>query len=272
MGFLNIDGLGRAHYHEYGSGDKPMLAFHGYGMTGRQFHVLERSILKNFHVYGFDHFFHGESELSNWPEQKILAGMPRHMVKAYADEWFKQHGKQRFSVMGYSIGANLALILAEEYPELIDEIILMAPDGLAVYKGFKILLHKPWGKYLFKTVTKSKWLAPSLLKNLKRVNFIDDSLYTIAYNEIDTERKRLDVYYTLNLIRLLKPDVQKVASLINQHHIKCTLVFGKHDNLFPKKAALPFISSLKNAGVHEVDMGHWLVTKQLDDYLVNLPQ
>lgn len=272
MGFLDIDGLGRAHYHEYGNGDKPMLAFHGYGMTGRQFHVLERSVLKNFHVYGFDHFFHGESKLGNWPEQKILAGMPRHLVKAYVEEWFKQHGKQRFSVMGYSIGANLALILVEEYAELIDDIILMAPDGLAAYKGFDILLHKPWGKYLFKTVTKSKWLAPTLLKNLKRVKFIDDSLYTIAYNEIDTEKKRLDVYYTLNLIRLLKPDVQKVANLINEYHIKCTLVFGRHDNLFPKKAALPFISSLKDAEVHEVAMGHWLVTKQLDDYLVNLPQ
>ncbi|MFD0794268.1 alpha/beta fold hydrolase [Mucilaginibacter litoreus] len=272
MGFLDIKGLGKAHYHEYGMGNKPMLAFHGYGMTGRQFHVLENSVLQQYHLYGFDHFFHGESKLNGWTEQQILAGMPREMVKAYAEEWFKQFGRQRFSVMGYSIGANIALILVEEYAELIDEIILMAPDGLAVYKGFEILMHKPWGRYLFKKVTKSKWLAPALLKNLKNIRFIDDSLYTIAYNEIDTEQKRLDVYYTLNLIKLLKPDTNKVAELINKHNIKCRLVFGRHDNLFPKKAALPFIASLQNAEVHEVDMGHWLVTKQLDNYLVNLPQ
>jgi hypothetical protein len=35
MGFLDIPGLGKAHYHEYGIGSKRMLAFHGYGMTGR---------------------------------------------------------------------------------------------------------------------------------------------------------------------------------------------------------------------------------------------
>ncbi|MGY4535745.1 pimeloyl-ACP methyl ester carboxylesterase [Mucilaginibacter sp. UYNi724] len=272
MGFLDIPGLGKAHFHEYGSGSKPLLAFHGYGMTGRQFHVLEKSILKDYHVYGFDHFFHGESKLGDWTEQQIIEGMPKPMVKAYMEEWFKLYGMQRFSVMGYSIGANVALILVEEYADLIDEIILMAPDGLSVYKGFNFLTFKPIGKYLFKRVTKSKWLAPTLLKNLKKVKFIDESLYHIAYNEIDTEQKRQDVYYTLNLIRLLKPDTHKIAALINRHNIKCRLIFGKHDNLFPMKAAKPFIDLLPNAEVHEVNMGHWLVTKQLDEYLLNLPQ
>ncbi|QHS54438.1 alpha/beta hydrolase [Mucilaginibacter sp. 14171R-50] len=272
MGFLNISGLGKVHYHEYGSGGKPLLAFHGYGMTGRQFHVLENSILREYHVYGFDHFFHGGSQLGDWTEAQILTGMPREMVKQYAEEWFKLHGRQRFSVLGYSIGANIALLLVEEYPGLIDEVILMAPDGLAVYKGFEILLHKPWGRYMFKTVTKSKWLAPAVLNSLKKIRFIDDSLHQIAYNEIDTEQKRQDVYYTLNLIRLVKPDTQKIATLINQHHIKCRLIFGKYDNLFPMKAARSFIDKVQNADVHEVNMGHWLVTRQLDEYLVNLQQ
>ena len=272
MGFLYLPNLGTAHYHEYGSGTKPMLAFHGYGMTGKQFHVLENSILKDYHVYGFDHFFHGQSKLTGWAEKQITTGIPKVMVKAYAEEWFKAHGRQRFSVMGYSIGANIALILLEEYPDLIDEIILMAPDGLSVYKGFHFLTHKPVGRYFFRAVTKSKWLAPSLLKNLKKVGFIDESLYQIAYNEIDTEQKRQDVYYTLNLIRLLRPDTTKIAQLINRHHIKCRLIFGLHDNLFPKSAAMSFVKSVPNAEVHEVALGHWLVVKKLDEYLVNLQQ
>jgi pimeloyl-ACP methyl ester carboxylesterase len=271
MGFLQIPGLGNIHYHEYGSGNKPMLAFHGYGMTGKQFHVLKNSILTQYHVYGFDHFFHGESVLEGWPEKQIREGMPREMVGAYLDEWFKIYGKQKVSLMAYSIGANLALILLEEYPELIDEIILMAPDGLSVYKGFHFLLHQPVGKYFFRHVNKSKWLAPWLLKTLRKIRFIDNSLYTIAYNEIDTEKKRQDVYYTLNLIRLLKPDTDKIIDLINQHQIKCTLIFGRDDQLFPKSAAMPFIERLDDAEVHEVPLGHWLVVPALDEYLVNLP-
>jgi len=272
MGFLQIPGLGKVHFHEYGSGAKPMLAFHGYGMTGRQFHVLKNSVLAEYHVYGIDHFFHGESELNGWTEQQILSGMPREIVRAYLDEWFKIYGRQKVSLMAYSIGANLALILAEEFPDLIDEIILMAPDGLSVFKGFHFLIHQPVGKYFFKVATKSKWLAPSLLKNLRKVRFIDDSLYNIAYNEIDTEKKRLDVYYTLNLLRLLKPDTDKLIGLINQHKIKLTLIFGRDDQLFPKSAVVPFIDRLDKAEVHEVPLGHWLVVPALDEYLVNLPQ
>ncbi|RFZ81609.1 alpha/beta hydrolase [Mucilaginibacter terrenus] len=270
MGFLDLPGLGKAHYHEYGKGSKPMLAFHGYGMTGKQFHVLERSILQKYHVYGFDHFFHGESKLAGWTEEQILAGMPREMVRGYVEEWFAKYGKQRFSLMGYSIGANIVLVLIEEYGDMIDDVILMAPDGLSVYKGFEILLHKRYGRYFFRTVTKSKWLAPSVIRTLKKVGFIDQSLYNIAYNEIDTEQKRQDVYYTLNLIRLLKPNARKVAELIGRYNINCRLIFGKDDNLFPKSAAAAFIESVPTANVHEVALGHWLVVKELDEYLVNL--
>ncbi|SDP87600.1 Pimeloyl-ACP methyl ester carboxylesterase [Mucilaginibacter sp. OK268] len=268
MGFLHLPGLGKAHFHEYGTGQKPLLAFHGYGMTGKQFQVLEQSILPKYHIYGFDHFFHGGSKLEGWTEEQITAGMPKNMVHTYMQEWFKTYGEQRFSVMGYSIGANLALILLEEYAHLIDDVILMAPDGLSVYKGFHFLLHNPLGKFLFRGVTKSKWLAPFVLKTAKRAGMIDDNLYQIAYNEIDTEQKRLDTYYTLNLIRLLKPDVEKIAAQINQYKINCQLIFGKDDKLFPKSAAMPFIEKLDNAEVHELALGHWLVIKALDEYLV----
>jgi len=269
MGFLQLPQLGKVHFHEYGTGEKPLLAFHGYGMTGKQFHVLEQSILPEYKIYGFDHFFHGESALTNWTKKQILAGMPKALVKSYVEEWFKIYGKQRFSVMAYSIGANLALILVEEFPDLVDEVILMAPDGLSVYKGFHFLGHKPLGKYLFGRLTKSKWMAPTMLKILKRLNFIDESLYTIAYNEVDTPKKRLDVYYTLNLLRLLKPDVDKVTTLINQHNIKCRLIFGKYDELFPLPSAANFIGKLNKVRVDEVSLGHWLVTSKLDEYLLN---
>lgn len=267
MGFLQIPNLGKVHFHEYGTGAKPMLAFHGYGMTGRQFHVLEHSILKEYRVHGFDQFFYNQSHLDNWTEAEIVEGMPKAMVKCYVEEWFKLYGRQRFSVMAYSIGANLALILVEEFAEWIDDVILMAPDGLSVFSGFHFLTHRPAGKWLFKRLTKSNWMATSLLKNLLRTRVIDKSLYEIAYNELDTPKKRLDVYYTLNFIRQLQPDVEKVASMINSHNINCLLIFGQHDNLFPKRTAEPFIGKLHQPKVHHVAMGHWLIIPQLDDYL-----
>ena len=269
MGFLQLPGVGKVHFHEYGAGQKPMLAFHGYGMTGRQFNVLEKSVLDKYRVYGFDHFFHGESKLSEWTEERIIAGMPREMIKLYIEKWFSIYGRQRVSLMAYSIGADIALILLEEFPEWIEQLILMAPDGVTTYKGFRYLQYTFWGKRLFKRTTKSEWLAPSLLKSLKLLNVIDKDLYTIAYNEINTPAKRQDVYYTLNLIKHWKPDTAKLVSIITRHNIKCLFIFGKDDLLFPKSAAMPFLKQLPQARVLELPMGHWLVTPQLDEYLLN---
>jgi len=272
MGELKLQGLGKVHFHEYGEGTKPMLAFHGYGMTGKQFHVLAKSVLPNYRIYGFDHFFHDGSELQGWTEKQIIGGMGKDRVRDYLEEWFKIYGRQRISLMGYSIGANIVLLLVEEYADLIDEIILMAPDGITTFKGFNFLTNKTVGKKLFKSATKSKWLVPALLKSMLKFGMIDEALYKIAHSETDTEKKRHDVYYTLNLIRHLKPDAKKIAGLINQYHIKCRLIFGKFDNLFPKSGAKHFIELLENADVHEVDLGHWLVTPALDEYLINLKQ
>ncbi|EHQ25406.1 alpha/beta fold hydrolase [Mucilaginibacter paludis] len=272
MGFLHLPDLGTVHYHEYGTGNKPLLAFHGYGMTGKQFHVLQKSLLGKYHVYGFDHFFHGESKLEGWTEQQILAGMNKTMVRAYLEAWFKVFGRQRISLMAYSIGANFALILLEDYADMVDEVILMAPDGLAGYEGFKFLQHHSIGRAIFKTISKSNWLAPKLLKALKKIRVIDQSLYTIAYNEVDTPKKREDVFYTLNLIRHLKPDIKKVAEQVNRYNIKCVLIFGRDDLLFPKKPAMQAIELLDGLEVHEVPMGHWLVTAALDAYLCDAAQ
>jgi pimeloyl-ACP methyl ester carboxylesterase len=267
MGFLQLPGLGKVHFHEYGTGKQPLLAFHGYGMTGKQFHVLEKSLLSRYHVYGFDHFFHGESRLDGWTDKQIRAGMTKQMMYNYLQEWFKIYGEQRISVLGYSLGASLALTLVEEYAHLIDDIILMAPDGLTKRTGFHIITHNVFGKSIFRVATKSSWLAPFLLKVVKAVGVIDESLYQIAYNEIDTPKKRLDTYYTLNLIKLLNPDIPKIAALVNKYKIKCTLIFGTDDHLFPKSVAKDFLETAENVEIHDVKMGHWLVTKALDEYL-----
>lgn len=264
---LHIPRLGHIHYHEYGSGSKLMFAFHGYGMTGRQFDVLENSVMKEYRIIGFDHFFHGDSKLHTEEEQAILSGMEKPDVRLYIDAWFEAFGRQRFSVMGYSIGANFALSLIEFFAAEIDSLVLMAPDGLAVHRGFHFLRRHFIGKKLFRSLTYGKNLATGGLNTLRRFRLLDEALHKIAYNEVDTPQKRLDVYYTLNFIRHISPDIEAIVLLINQHHIQTTLVFGQFDTLFPRSSGVNFVSAINHAEVLEVPMGHWLVTKELDNIL-----
>ncbi len=267
MGFLEIEGLGKVHYHEYGSGEKLLFAFHGYGMTGSQFMVFEQSLLKQYRIVAFDHFFHGTSYLYEVKEASILKGMPPGFLTNYLNNWFKQFGKQRFSLMAYSIGANMALFLLENFAGQVDEIILLAPDGLVPHRGFHFLRASFIGKKLFKKLIYSSWMMARALKLLKMIRVIDPALYVIAHHETDTHEKRLNAYFTIHFLKNIRPDIKKIAALINQNHIRCRLYFGEHDNLFPQKNSKKLLSLLDKPELYVLPLGHWLVTTELDNYI-----
>lgn len=267
MGFLQIKGLGKVHYHEYGNGEKLLFAFHGYGMSGKQFSVLENSLLKQHRVIGFDHFFHGTSVLNDETEASVLKGMQPELLKAYIKTWFQKFGEERFSLVGYSIGANMALFLLEHFAEWVDEIFLMAPDGLVQHKGLHFLRASFIGKKIFRKLTYSSWMMVRALNLLKQINVIDHSLHAIGYREIDTPQKRLNAYFTIHFNKTIRPDIEKIAALINQYHICCRLYFGRYDNLFPQSNSKKFLSLLNESELHVLPLGHWLVTAQLDQYI-----
>ncbi len=267
MGFLEIEGLGKVHYHEFGSGDKLLFAFHGYGMTGEQFMVFEQTLLKQYRIVAFDHFFHGTSYLFDVNEASIMAGMQPGFLQKYITTWFEQFGEERFSLLGYSMGANMALFLIEQLAPMIDEIILLAPDGLVTHKGFHFLRTSFIGQKLFRKLTYSDWMMGRALLFLKKLKVIDNSLYAIANREIDTPTKRLDAYFTLHFLKNIKPNIEQIAALINQYHIRCRLYFGEQDDLFPSSNSKKLMSLLAEPELHVVPMGHWLITQELDNYM-----
>lgn len=269
MGFLEVKGLGKVHYHEYGSGQKLLFAFHGYGMSGSQFDVFEQSLLKQFRIVSFDHFFHGTSYLCNANEASILAGMEPEFLKAYITMWFEAFKEERFSLMGYSIGANLALFLVEHFAPMVDEVILMAPDGLVPHKGFHFLRASFIGQKLFRKMTYSNWMMTSALTLLRRLRVIDQSLYSIARHEISTPEKRQDAYFTIHFLKNIKPNINRVAALINQYHIRCRLYFGAFDDLFPPANSKKLVGLLSQPELYVVPMGHWLIVPELDVYIAS---
>ena len=42
------------HYYKFGNGPKSMLCFHGYGMHGKQFKILETTLGSKYTFFGFD--------------------------------------------------------------------------------------------------------------------------------------------------------------------------------------------------------------------------
>lgn len=66
-----------------------MLCFHGYGMHGKQFKVLEPMLGDKYTFYGFDLFFHQETKLQNQSLDEVKRGISKQelseIIHAFAD-------------------------------------------------------------------------------------------------------------------------------------------------------------------------------------------
>lgn len=253
------------HYQEYGTGSKIMLAFHGFGMRGTQFALMEPYLGKHYKIYSFDLFFHGDTLLHNGSLPHIRKGITSalfaELIAAFIKE--KELEGQQVALLSYSIGARFALALLQELPKLISRVYFVAPDGiepnkLLVSAAENILVNRSFWKLVSSPKT-----VNFLLRTLRKTRYIDDSLERILLREFETQESRMACYNTITYLRKLSFDRERLARLMNDHQIAVRMYFGKHDKLFPPSIGERFKDLVPHANLHIFDEGHELVNTEL---------
>jgi len=257
------------HYHEYGNGDQILLAFHGFGMRGTQFKVLEEAFEKKYTIISFDLFFHGETQLNDNSVQYIRKGLQSKLFSDHIDQFLtaKYPDIAKVSLLSYSIGTRMALCLIENLPQRIAATYLIAPDGIEPNK----LLRMGGANYVVNRIFYKLVYSPKtvnfLLNSLLKLNYIDDAIHRILKAEFGTTATRLTCYNTITYYAQLDFNRKQIAEAINRHNINCHLYFGKKDKLFPSKIGERFSTLLNEPNIHVFDDGHELVNAHMNNYL-----
>lgn len=247
-------------YSQYGRGNQLLIAFHGYGMDGTQFRVLEDSFLKKYKVIGFHLPYHknGPSNHEDWIK----------LVKAEIRSLVKQYEVTQFSLAGYSIGSKVTLHLMEEFKDQIDEVFLFAPYGLENHWGLSFVT-QGIGNAFFRLIINTS-LPEKIMKIVKQLRIIDHSHHEIIHKELLSKRKRKSLCKTLRMAGEIRIKRSELPELINRNQITCTVIYGQNDVLFPfKSRSISILKQLDKVYVGEVREGHWLVTAELDQTLAN---
>ena len=259
------------HYYEYGSGSQILLAFHGFGMRGTQFKIFEQALGKKYKIISFDLFFHGDTQLIDSSVKTVRRGLQSQIFANQISQFLKENYPDvaKFSLLSYSIGTRMALCLIENIPDQLDDIYLIAPDGIEPNRllklgGKNILVNRLFYKLVYSPKT-----VHFLLNSLLKLNYIDDSIYRILKAEFGTTETRLACYNTITYYSKLAFDRKKIANYINQHHLNCHLYFGKKDKLFPSSIGERFGKLLNQPNLHVFDDGHELVNAHMSNYLAN---
>jgi pimeloyl-ACP methyl ester carboxylesterase len=251
-------GTEQVHYLQAGSGRKLLLAFHGYGNDAYIFKYLARHVQDEFTLILVDLPHHGNT---TWGESKLS----KQDLRLLVEKWMTEFSIGKVTLLGYSIGGRVCLCITEQLPELVDQCLLIAPDGLMFNPLYYFVTRNRVGKWLFRKFLEdeknTRWIT-----KLNRLNLIDDKKYRFAMHYLKTEADRRKLHDIWMNLSLLVPDSKYLEKIIRENKIHITIFMGQKDNIIPLVKARKFMNKLPTVTLHILQKGH----RMLDNETISL--
>lgn len=235
-------GASTIHYSYGGNGPQLLICFHGYGESEKSFHFLEKYLGDRYRMVAIDFPFHGGTtwqQEAAFTVQDLLA-----IVRALVSEHGR--GRDRFTVMGFSMGGRVALSLLQAIPAQIDKLILLAPDGLKVNPWYWLATQTFIGNRLFRYTMKYPGWFFFLLNLANRLGIINQSVYKFTRHYIHDEAIRFELYHRWTSMRTLRPHLDRIKAQVRENTIPVRLLYGEYDRII-----LPVRGELFRKGIEQ---------------------
>jgi pimeloyl-ACP methyl ester carboxylesterase len=282
-------GSSRIKYSRWGTGNKLLLCFHGYGESADAFAFLEDALGREFTILAIDLPFHGGTEWKEGPLFRlkdllaILDGIVRDTggpngdgVEGDAAETGAAEGGasgagRKWTLLGYSMGGRVALSLLEKVPEKIGKLVLVGPDGLKMNGWYWLATQNAPGRALFRWTMKNPGWFFFFLKVADRLRLVNRSIYKFTVNYIGEPRVREELYQRWTAMRTFRPDIPVIQSQIRRQEIPVRLLYGRYDRIIRWETGAKFNKEIGPAcRLVILETGHHLLQEKNADTLLGL--
>ncbi|MFT4062835.1 MAG: alpha/beta hydrolase [Edaphocola sp.] len=237
-----------------GQGKRLIIAFHGFGNDASLFLPIAEKLCNEYTLVSVDIPGHGGTKwLSPYFAKKDLMAVGQGIRNEFSVE--------KFSLLGYSLGARMALSIVELQADWVDNLVLLAPDGLEKNFWHRMATGNPLGRQLFIDLMRNPKRYQTALAYLRKYNLVDKTRYKFAMNYIEneTERKRLMTVWPTT--RKIAPAIPIVKWHLEKQQVKTTVFMGKHDRIIPANSGERFIKGLTQARLTVLDCGHAIINE-----------
>ena len=243
------------HYRQYGKGDRDLLCFHGYGQDHDVYRELEELYGNKYTIYSFDLFYHGQSfwhdkaqpvEKEDW--SKIMA------------EFFKAHAIERFSIVGYSMGSRFALSTFDKYAERVDQLILLAPDGIKRRFLYWLMTSFGFTRHLLRIVVTNPKPYLWLMQTLLALRLINRGVTKFSETQMKTRVARRRVYYSWVMFRKLFITPKATAEKIKLYNVTLKIYMGEFDKVITVSQIQPLLNAFPKS-LRTIPAGHTQLLK-----------
>lgn len=247
----------------FGHGPELLIAFHGYNERAAVFEALEPALAAHFTMVAPDLPFHGETAWNSDDfSRDDLIEMVQHL---------QQHaGNARYSLMGFSLGAQMVQSLTPILAVNLNQVILLAPEprGLALATMFP------------------KWLRKACFRLVKIPGFVERIVHLPTKTGMISEKTRQflksHTSRSARFERLLKywvsADAFRVSPeafrrVVTDFRLSVQVYFGTEDSLIRPKSIQKQFGKIPGAIITPLPVGHRLIgpalARQLLDKAVN---
>lgn len=249
----------KLHYYRFGSGPKNMLCFHGFGMHGKQFKILNDLLGHRYTFWGFDLPFHKETKLKDDSLAALRKGFTKTQLADIIFQFCEHEKIDKYSVIGYSMGSHYATVLVEEMPERIEEYIVAAPSSLHPGNIVRFFSRNKIGNKILESLILNEKATFSLLKLIHKLGFVDEEIKSILLAEVATPELRKALYGCFTALKGVETDQDKLIKNLVQHQIKSIFVFGLRDKNYLPKIGEEFFKKYKPNQVVLLDRNHEMI-------------
>ncbi|MBL7941841.1 MAG: alpha/beta hydrolase [Flavobacteriales bacterium] len=240
----------------WGSGPETILCLHGFGRTGADFQVFVPLLNDRQQLVALNLFGHGQSTWGDHRGDPITAEQWSGLVEA-----FIQHlGSQQVHLVGYSLGARMALAFMVRCPDRLLSVLLLAPDGLAIHPAYAFFARAGFGRWLSRQWLEKPGLPMTLLSASGKLGIIPRKVSHFVLAQLQTHERREQVYLTWTRLRLIHTRRKAWICLPETHGFGLRMVFGKYDQVIPSKLGKRINRMLGHSRYYlEVPVGHKLL-------------
>ena len=255
------------HYCWIGTGQKLILCLHGYGESTESFYFLEKYIPPDYTLIALDLPFHGKTQWHEGLQFSVtdLLAITEALHAKYCD------GKNRITLLGYSMGGRVALQLLQSLPTKIEKTILLAPDGLKVNFWYWLATQTYIGNRLFGFTMKHPGWFFSLLQAGNKLKLINQSILKFTrYYINDTTVRRL-LYERWTCMRAIKPNLTFIKKLIRAQGLPVRLLYGQYDRIIRHERGEKFRTGIESfCTLHIIQTGHQVLQEKHAKEIIQL--
>lgn len=235
-------------FQRFGQGSNVLLTFHGFGQSPNVFAPLATDCT----LYSI------ALPVRTEPSVLIFAKTAPHLenyLAAFRD-FLDRQAITNFSLVAFSIGARVALLIATHFPHRIKKITLLAPDGLCEQLPYRFATATLLGRAIFYLCLKSAVLPLNIvLRLLAALGYSRQNKIFWLLHQLSRPKQSALVVKTWLSCRFFRPNLARLADKLPPQ-TPITLILASSDFIIRPKHTAALSEHFPNLNTQTLESTH----------------